>query len=64
MYYKHKKVEVSTIKQPEDKAVRCDYEKLKCEELSGIRGSVDKILDSRWIINKKLLYKITLSRVA
>lgn len=47
MYYKHKKVEVSTIKQPEDKAVRCDYEKLKCEELSGIRGSVDKILDSR-----------------
>jgi len=47
LYYKHKKVEVSTIKQPEDKATRVDYEKQKCEELSGIRGTVDRILDSR-----------------
>lgn len=47
MYYVRKKVDVSSVTQAEDKTARVDYEKLKCEEVSGVRGSLDRILDSR-----------------
>lgn len=47
MYYHQKNTKISTVSQPEDKHHRFDYEKMKCEELSGIRGSEMKISDSR-----------------
>lgn len=47
MYYKRKNIEVSNIKQVEDKDFRFDYCKTKIDLASGIRGDRDKISDCR-----------------
>lgn len=47
MYYKDKKVEVSAIKQVEDKNHRFDYGKVTMDLTSGIRGESNNIKDFR-----------------
>lgn len=48
MYYKGKKVDVSKFKQIEDKFSRFEYEKIRIDVASGLRGLDEKIKDSRW----------------
>lgn len=47
MYYKNKKVEVSKVKQIEDKYFRFDYGQTKIDVVSGLRGTKDTIKDCR-----------------
>ncbi|WP_159945773.1 hypothetical protein [Caloramator fervidus] len=47
MYYEHKKIEVSTIKQKEDKLLRFDYDKCKVNLESFIIGENEKIKEAR-----------------
>lgn len=47
MYYRNKKIEVSKVKQIEDKYARFDYAKTKVDIVSGIRGYREIIKDCR-----------------
>jgi hypothetical protein len=47
MYYKSKVVDVSKVKQFEDKYFRFDYTKTKIDIVSGLRGYKEIIKDCR-----------------
>jgi hypothetical protein len=47
MYYKSKAIDVSKVKQNEDKYFRFDYTKTRIDVASALRGYKETIKDSR-----------------